>query len=125
VSKHLKNIFKSGELVENSAVSILETTAADGKAYSTQFYNLDAVIAVGLRALNHQVMTMNDWIRQVERFLNFNEQQVLRHAGKISHEMAVAKAHAEFEKYRVKQDADYISDFDEAMVRYLKGREEK
>jgi hypothetical protein len=289
VSKHLKNIFESGELVENSVVSILEATAADGKVYSTQYYNLDAAIAVGyrvnsvkathfriwatntlrefivkgfvlndqllkngrqfgkeyfdellerireiraserrayqkiadvfeqcssdyrsdseetqlfykivqnqlhfattgktaaeivyqrvdsgkpfmglttwknspkgkilrsdvtiaknylnraevsklnrlvtmfidfaeLRALNHQVMTMNDWIRQVERFLNFNEQEVLRHAGKISHEMAVAKAHAEFEKYRVKQDADYISDFDEAMVRYLKGKEEK
>jgi len=36
VSKHLKNIFESGELVENSVVSILEATAADGKVYSTQ-----------------------------------------------------------------------------------------
>ena len=54
-----------------------------------------------LRALNRQVMTMKDWLRQVKRFLDFNEQQVLTHAGKISHEMAVAKAHEEFEKYRV------------------------
>ena len=47
VNKHLKNIFDSGELIENSVISILETTAADGKNYSTRYYNLDAIIAVG------------------------------------------------------------------------------
>jgi hypothetical protein len=288
VNKHLKNIFESGELVENSVVSILEIAAADGKKYPTHFYNLDAVIAVGyrvnsvkathfriwatntlreyivkgfvvndqllkngpvfgkdyfdellekireiraserrayqkiadifeqcssdyrgnseetelfykivqnqlhfatigktaaeiiyqransdkpfmglmtwknspkgkilkgdvtiaknylnqvevsklnrlvgmfidfaeLRALNQQVMKMKDWLKQVEKFLNYTDQQVLRHAGKISHEMAVAKAHGEFEKYRVKQDAEYLSDFDQALVRYLKGENE-
>ena len=288
VNKHLKNIFETGELVEGSVVSILETTAADGKNYPTQFYNLDAVIAVGyrvnslkatqfriwatntlrefivkgfvlndtllkngrafgqdyfdellerireiraserrayqkiadvfeqcssdyqsnseetrlfyqivqnqlhfavtgqtaaeiihgradsakpfmglttwknapkgkvlrtdvavaknylnaaevsklnrlvgmfidfaeLRALNRQLMTMQDWIKQVERFLAFNEQQVLRNAGLISHEIALAKAHAEFEKFRVKQDQDYLSDFDQAFARYLKGKTE-
>ena len=288
VNKHLKNIFETAELVEGSVVSILETTAADGKNYPTQFYNLDAVIAVGyrvnslkatqfriwatntlrefivkgfvlndvllkngrafgqdyfdellerireiraserrayqkiadvfeqcssdyqsnseetrlfyqivqnqlhfavtgqtaaeiihgradsakpfmglttwknapkgkvlrtdvavaknylnaaevsklnrlvgmfidfaeLRALNRQLMTMQDWIKQVERFLAFNEQQVLRNAGLISHEMALAKAHAEFEKFRVKQDQDYLSDFDQAFARYLKGKPE-
>src|SRR6266699_2197986 len=49
VSRHLKNIFESGELAEDSVVSILETTAADGKNYPTRFHNLDAVIAVGYR----------------------------------------------------------------------------
>jgi hypothetical protein len=77
-----------------------------------------------LRALNRQVMTMKDWINRVEKFLSFNEQQVLQHAGKISHEMAVAKAHEEYEKYRVKQDQDYISDFDQAFAKYLKGKSE-
>lgn len=288
VNKHLKNIFETGEIVEGSAISILETTAADGKNYPTQFYNLDAVIAVGyrvnslkathfriwatntlrefivkgfvlndtllkngrafgkdyfdellerireiraserrayqkiadvfeqcssdyqsnseetrlfyqivqnqlhfavtgqtaaeiihgradsakpfmglttwknapkgkvlrtdvavaknylseaevsklnrlvgmfidfaeLRALNRQLMTMKDWVKQVERFLAFNEQQVLRNAGLISHEMALAKAHDEFEKFRVKQDQDYLSDFDQAFARYLKGKPE-
>ena len=47
ISKHLANIFDSKELEENSVISILETTAADGKNYKTKFYNLDAVIAVG------------------------------------------------------------------------------
>ena len=288
VNKHLKNIFETGELVEGSVVSILETTAADGKNYPTRFYNLDAVIAVGyrvnslkatqfriwatntlrefivkgfvlndtllknglafgrdyfdellerireiraserrayqkiadvfeqcssdyrsnseetrlfyqivqnqlhfavtgqtaaeivhgradsakpfmglttwknapkgkilradvmvaknylseaevaklnrlvgmfidfaeLRALNRQLMTMKDWVKQVERFLDFNEQQVLRNAGLISHEMAMAKAQDEFEKFRVKQDRDYLSDFDQAFARYLKGKPE-
>lgn len=77
-----------------------------------------------LRALNRLVMTMKDWLKQVEKFMNFTDQQVLRHAGKISHEMAVAKAREEFEKYRVKQDQEYISDFDQAFARYLKGGNE-
>ena len=47
ISKHLKNIFEEGELEENSVVSKMETTAADGKIYNTSFYNLDAIIAVG------------------------------------------------------------------------------
>lgn len=48
VSKHLKNIFASGELQEAAVVSKMETTAADGKRYNINYYNLDAVIAVQL-----------------------------------------------------------------------------
>ncbi len=61
ISKHLKNIFTSGELVENSVVSILETTAADGKNYSTTFYNLDAIIAVGYRVNSKQATQFRIW----------------------------------------------------------------
>ena len=74
-----------------------------------------------LRALNRQVMTMTDWLAQVERFLDFTDQQILRNAGKISHEMALAKAHQEYEKFRLDQDRDYFSDFDQSLARYLKG----
>jgi len=70
-------------------------------------------------------MTMKDWVKQVERFMDYTDQQVLWHAGKISHEMAIAKAHGEFEKFRAKQDRKHISDFDEAFARYLKGGDEK
>jgi len=285
VNKHLKNIFATGELIEDSVVSVLETTAADGKSYATRFYNLDAVIAVGyrvnsikathfriwatqtlreymvkgfilndemlkngrsfgqdyfdellerireiraserrayqkiadvfeqcssdyqsngeetqlffqmvqnklhfastgqtaaeivhgradahkpfmglttwknaprgkilksdvtvaknylnqseldklnrlvsmfidfaeMRALNRQVMTMKDWLAWIGRFLDFTDQQVLENAGKISQEMARAKAHSEYEKFRVQQDLDYRSDFDLRLARYLKG----
>jgi predicted XRE-type DNA-binding protein len=49
ISKHLRNIFNSNELRENSVISILETTATDGKKYQTKFYNLDAILSVGYR----------------------------------------------------------------------------
>jgi hypothetical protein len=76
-----------------------------------------------LRALNQQVMTMKDWLKYVEKFLNFTDQQVLRHAGKISHDMAVAKAHKEFTQFRVKQDLAFTSDFDQTLAKYLKGED--
>src|SRR5580658_4340202 len=61
VNKHLKNIFESGELVENSVISILETTATDGKNYATNFYNLDAVIAVGYRVNSVKATHFRIW----------------------------------------------------------------
>jgi hypothetical protein len=74
-----------------------------------------------LRALNRQVMRMADWLGWVEKFLNFTDQQVLTHAGRISQEMAQAKAHGEYEKFRVLQDLDYVSEFDLRLSLYLRG----
>lgn len=54
VSKHLKNIFETGELLEETVISKMETTAADGKNYQTAFYNLDAIIAVEYRVNSRQ-----------------------------------------------------------------------
>jgi len=64
ISKHLKNIFESGELAENSVISILETTAADGKNYKTSYYNLDAIIAVGYRVNSKQATQFRIWATQ-------------------------------------------------------------
>ena len=61
VTKHLKNIFESGELKEDSVSSILEHTATDGKIYSTQFYNLDAIISVGYRVNSSQATAFRIW----------------------------------------------------------------
>lgn len=47
IGLHLKNIFKSGELAEDSVTEKYSATAADGKNYMTKFYNLDAIISVG------------------------------------------------------------------------------
>jgi hypothetical protein len=74
-----------------------------------------------LRALNRQVMRMADWLGWVEKFLNFTDQQVLTHAGRISQEMAQTKAHGEYEKFRVMQDLDYVSEFDLRLSLYLTG----
>lgn len=65
ITKHLKNIFADGELLENSVISILETTAADGKRYQTQFYNLDAIIAVGYRVNSAEATQFRIWATQV------------------------------------------------------------
>lgn len=61
ISKHLKNIFESGELEPSSVISILETTAEDGKSYQTQYYNLDAVISVGYRVNSVQATQFRIW----------------------------------------------------------------
>src|SRR3989344_8276459 len=61
VNKHLKNIFESGELQENSVISKMEITARDGKKYSTQFYNLDAIISVGYRVNSAQATHFRIW----------------------------------------------------------------
>jgi hypothetical protein len=289
VTKHLKNIFESGELKENSVSSILEHTANDGKIYSTQFYNLDAIISVGYRvnssqatafriwaterlkeyiikgftmdderlknpnnvfgkdyfeeqlarirdirsserrfyqkitdiysqcsadykldsqitkdffatvqnklhwaitgqtaaeiiatradsskqnmglstwknapkgsirktdvgiaknylnekeldglnrivtmyldyaesqALKGTIMYMKDWIKKLDAFLQFNEEAILKHQGKVSHEVAIQLAESEFEKYRIVQDKLYESDFDKA-IKKVKSVEKK
>ena len=61
ITKHLGNIFKSGELNQNSVSSILEHTASDGKVYRTQFYNLDAIISVGYRVNSINATAFRKW----------------------------------------------------------------
>lgn len=65
INKHLKNIFESRELREDSVISILETTADDGKKYSTKFYNLDAIISVSYRVHSTQARHFRIWATQV------------------------------------------------------------
>jgi len=61
INKHLSNIFESGELFEDSVISILETTAADGKNYKTKYYNLDAILSVGYRVNSRQATQFRIW----------------------------------------------------------------
>ena len=217
ISKHLKNIFESGELVENSVISKMETTASDGKNYNTTYYNLDAIISVGYRvnsvratqfrqwctfvlrqfairgyvldhkrmengaflgvdyfehllaeireirlserrfyqkltdiyataidynkdalttrlffkkvqnkmhyavhghtaaesmAKRHIPMTMEDWAKRIDKFINLFESPILQDSGKVSAEFAKEFAESEFEKYRIIQDRLFQSDFD-------------
>ena len=64
ISEHLTNIFEDGELNENSVISILETTAADGKNYKTNYYNLDAIISVGYRVNSSKATQFRIWATQ-------------------------------------------------------------
>lgn len=67
VTKHIKNIIKEGELKENAVCSILEHTARDGKTYKTQFYNLDAIIAVGYRVNSKYATQFRIWATETLR----------------------------------------------------------
>lgn len=64
------------------------------------------------RARRHIPMTMEDWSTRIDKFLLLDDRNILKDAGKISHEIACDKALTEFEKYRIKQDKLYKSDFD-------------
>ena len=67
ISKHLKNIFDSEELDASAVISKMETTAKDGKIYQTNFYNLDAIIAVGYRVNSKKATQFRIWATGVLR----------------------------------------------------------
>jgi hypothetical protein len=70
-------------------------------------------------------MSMQDWLGETDNFLQNNRRRILRGKGNISHDDALHKANDVYKQFRIKQDMDYISEFDRDMVRYLKGYEEQ
>ena len=73
-----------------------------------------------LQATNGRLMKMQDWIDKLDDFLRISEKKLLTNAGKISHQQAIEKAKAEYEKYRKAEDKKYISDFDREMKKLEK-----
>jgi hypothetical protein len=71
------------------------------------------------------LMKMKDWVEKLNSFLKFNEEQILHDNGKISHEVAEALALGEYEKYRIEQDRNYVSDFDREVKKLLENRTTK
>lgn len=78
-----------------------------------------------MQAQKGVIMYMKDWIEKLDNFLQFNEKDILQNAGKVSHEVAEALALGEYEKYRKKQDKDYISDFDREVKKLLGNNKKK
>lgn len=74
-----------------------------------------------LMAEDEQLMSMQDWLKETDRFLTNNRRQVLDGKGRISREAAVKKVSGIYEEFRKRQDADYISEFDRQTEKYLKG----
>lgn len=66
-----------------------------------------------------QVMTMKNWIDETDNLLKFRKKEILKTSGRISHKQAIEKANSEYEKFKIKQDAQYISSMDEMYQRYL------
>ena len=74
-----------------------------------------------LMAEDEQLMSMQDWLNETDRFLTNNRRKVLDGKGHISREAAAKKAGAIYNEFRKKQDAEYISEFDRQTEKYLKG----
>ena len=70
-------------------------------------------------AEEQNIMTMQKWIDITDKLISFRDKRVLKDSGKISHKKAIKKAENEYEKFRVKQDREYISSMDEMYKRYL------
>jgi hypothetical protein len=78
-----------------------------------------------LMAEDGVTMTMNDWVKLTDDFLKSNRRSVLQGKGSISHEDAVKTAETIYEKFRIQQDKDYISEFDKATAEYLSGEKKE
>ncbi|MES2315087.1 MAG: RhuM family protein [Patescibacteria group bacterium] len=83
INEHLKNIFRTKELNENSVIRKFRITAKDGKRYLTQFYNLDAILAVGYRVNSKKATTFRIWATKILReYLikgyNLNQHQLMK-----------------------------------------------
>ena len=102
---------------------ILETDVVIAKNYLSkeELEQLELIVSAFLdlaeaRAKRNIPMTMEDWSTRIDKYLLSDDRDILKDAGKISHEIACDKALTEFEKYRVKQDRLYQSDFDKLLL---------
>jgi len=98
---------------------ILKDDVAIAKNYlnEDEIGNMNLLVSAFLdlaefQARRNQIMTMNDWLQRTNKFLESNSLDILPNAGKISHEQAIEKANQEYEKFRIVQDRNYISDLD-------------
>ena len=78
-----------------------------------------------LQAVRKRAMRMKDWVEKLNAFLKFSEYEILTNAGKISHEVAESLALEEYEKFKIQQDKNYISDFDREVEKLLKNKNKK
>lgn len=106
---------------------ILRTDVTVSKNYLSQkeMSGLNDIVNMYLdyaenQAKRERLMSMDDWVKKLDAFLQFNEYELLHHKGKVERKVADALAQQEFEKFRVIQDKQYISDFDRATKKILK-----
>ena len=102
---------------------IVKSDVSVAKNYLTEqeMRSLERIVSAYLdlaedRAERHIPMTMEDWAKRLNLFLMADDREVLQDAGKITAEIAKAKAETEFEKYRIIQDREFLSDFDKYIL---------
>lgn len=73
-----------------------------------------------LMAEDEVLMSMEDWLKQTDQFLMNNRRNVLEGKGQVSHTKAIEKVNKEYTVFRVRQDEEYVSQFDKEMEKYYK-----
>jgi len=101
----------SGKILKSDVTVVKNYLSEDELKELNRIVSMYLDFAEG-RALRKRLMNMQDWVSKLDSFLAFNEYELLNDAGKVTSSIAKALAETEFEKFRVIQDEEYISDFD-------------
>ena len=120
VSKHLSNIFDEGELDRNSTCSKMEQVQIEGSrrvARQTDYFNLDAIIAVGYRINSKKATRFRQWATKtlkeyIQKGFVLND-EMMKNGREFGKDY--------FDEFRKKQDQNYVSEFDRETAKYLKG----
>ena len=107
----------SWEQYPNGKIQKYDVSIAKNYLSREELQALERIVTMYLdyaeyQAGRHIPMTMQDWSQRLNRFLKFNEHEILHDTGRVTHEIAKAFAESEFEKYRIVQDRMFESDFD-------------
>jgi hypothetical protein len=109
---------------------ILKSDVSIAKNYlnESEIKELERIVSMYLDYAENQAarqipMSMQDWVKKLDAFLQFNEYEILSDAGKVSHELARETAEGQYEKFRIVQDHKFESDFERAAKRLSKGKD--
>ena len=107
----------SWEKYPDGKIQKYDVSIAKNYLFKEELQALERIVTMYLdyaeyQAGRHIPMTMRDWSQRLNRFLEFNEHEILHDTGRVTHEIAKAFAESEFEKYRIVQDRMFESDFD-------------
>jgi hypothetical protein len=122
ITKHINNIFKSKELVENVVCSILEHTASDGKRYKTKFYNLDMIISIGYRVNSIKATKFRQWATTVLKSYIQNNYTINEHKineqrlSLLENDVASIKSHIKHNSLELRQGIFYNGEVFDAYV---------
>lgn len=123
VNEHIKSIYKSEELQEDQTIRNFRIVQKEGSRNVNReidFYNY--LNFAENMAKRNKLIKMQDWIGRLDSFLKLNEYEILKNAGNISNEIEKNLAENEFEKFRLTQDREFISDFDKVAEKVLENK---
>lgn len=108
--------------VVKSDVTIAKNYLSEKEVESLNLMSNAFLDMAEMRALDHVIMTMRDWYDQLKKFIKLYDREMLPDAGHITHEQAVEKALTEYDKFRIVQDRELMSDFDREVELLMKGK---